>query len=207
MQRSYWKAWTSPRRETPHRGEKQNLIKDLKIRILGLSVLEKSRARQKSRLTWLRLEDANTKYFHLMANARKRKNFIHSLNTDNGMALAHQEKQLAIYNHYLKHTRTYTPRSCLLNFAELGWKQNQLSHLELPFSESEVHTVIKEALKDKAPRPDGFIGSFFCECWELIKEDCYSLVLPYEPTRVASFKPSLCGSHPKKGTPSLSKWL
>jgi hypothetical protein len=37
-----------------------NLIKLLKSRILGLAAVDRSRARQKSRLTWMRLGDANT---------------------------------------------------------------------------------------------------------------------------------------------------
>jgi hypothetical protein len=48
----------------------------------------------------------------------------------------------------------------LLNFAELSWEQNQLDHPDLPFTEAEVYTVIKEAPKDKAPGPDGFIEAF-----------------------------------------------
>jgi hypothetical protein len=39
----------------------RRLIKDLKMRILGLVAFEKSRARQNSRLTWMRLGDTNTK--------------------------------------------------------------------------------------------------------------------------------------------------
>jgi hypothetical protein len=56
-----------------------SLIRLLKSRILGLATIQKSRARQKFRLTWIRLGDANTKYFHLMANARKKRNYTHSL--------------------------------------------------------------------------------------------------------------------------------
>jgi exonuclease III len=41
-------------------GEK-NLIQTLKVRLLGLAAIERSRARQKSRLTWLQKGDANTK--------------------------------------------------------------------------------------------------------------------------------------------------
>jgi hypothetical protein len=40
-----------------------NLLGTLKNRILGLAAIEKSRAQQRSQLTWLRLGDANTKLF------------------------------------------------------------------------------------------------------------------------------------------------
>jgi hypothetical protein len=51
-----------------------------------------------------------------------------------------------------------------------------LSHLEDPISEQELARVIKEAPKDKAPNPDGFIGLFFVACWDIIKEDFMSAV-------------------------------
>jgi hypothetical protein len=73
------------------------LVRLLKSRILGLTAIQKSRAKQKSRLTWLRLGDANTKYFHLMANARKKKNHIHTLTTDNGVAVSEAKKQSVIH--------------------------------------------------------------------------------------------------------------
>jgi hypothetical protein len=100
----------------------RELVRKLKARIFGLAAIERSRARQRSRMTWLRLGDANTKFFHLMANSRKKKNFIYSLKTDNGIATSQQEKKQVIYNHYHQHTGTYVPRSYTLNFSELGWQ-------------------------------------------------------------------------------------
>ena len=47
------------------------LLKDLKVRVLGLAAVERARRRQCSRLTWLKSRDACTKFFHLKMTARK----------------------------------------------------------------------------------------------------------------------------------------
>jgi hypothetical protein len=52
----------------------------------------------------------------------------------------------------------------------LDWQPQQLQHLELLFSEDEVK-VISEAPKEKASDTNDFIGLFFSECWEIIKDD------------------------------------
>jgi hypothetical protein len=102
------------------------LIRHLKRRILGLVAIQKSRARQRSWLTWMRYGDANTKYFHLMANARKKKNYIHSLHSDSGATISHRDKHKVIYDQFLQHIGSYTPRECKLNLAALGWQPRPL---------------------------------------------------------------------------------
>lgn len=64
--------------------DERSLKKLLKTRLLGLTAIEKARARQKSRLTWLQKGNTNTRYFQIMANIRKKKNFIHTLQTNEG---------------------------------------------------------------------------------------------------------------------------
>jgi hypothetical protein len=92
-------------------GENQ-LLKLLRHRLLGLAAIEKSRVRQKYRLTWIRKGDANTRFFQIMANVSKQKNYIHSLHLDNNLAATQQDKHQAIYDHFRKHIGSYEPRSC-----------------------------------------------------------------------------------------------
>lgn len=47
--------------------------KYLKIKALGIAVMQKTRARQHARLTWIRKGDSNTRFFQLYANIRKKK--------------------------------------------------------------------------------------------------------------------------------------
>jgi hypothetical protein len=48
---------------------------------------------QRSRLTYIRCGDANTKLFHLKANARRRKNYIQCLQSQDGMVFSQHEKE------------------------------------------------------------------------------------------------------------------
>jgi len=53
--------------------EEFQLRTKLKRRILGWAVIEKARRKQCSRIANLREGDANTKYFHLKSNTRRKK--------------------------------------------------------------------------------------------------------------------------------------
>jgi hypothetical protein len=135
-------------------------LNNQKNRILGLAAIEKSKARQRSRLTWLKKGDTNTKYFHLMANIRKQKNTILALQVGDTLATNQKQKHEVIYEHFLNHIGSYVPRSHLLNLTELEWHPKDLHHLDLPFSEDEVKAVLATAPKVKALGPDDFIGLF-----------------------------------------------
>jgi hypothetical protein len=65
------------------------------------TAIERTRVIQKARMTWIRLGDANTKFFRLMANNRKKKNFIYSLQVGDGIVVTWQQKQLVVFNHFL----------------------------------------------------------------------------------------------------------
>jgi hypothetical protein len=50
-----------------------------------------------------------------------------------------------------------------------------LENLALPFQQSEIDSIIKRMPSDKAPCLDGFNGMFTKRCWQIIKNNFYSL--------------------------------
>lgn len=74
--------------------EEISLRQDLKIRILGLAALERSRRRQASRINYIKSGDACTRFFHLRMSARKRRQYVPSLKKqDDTLAWNHDDKQ------------------------------------------------------------------------------------------------------------------
>jgi hypothetical protein len=145
--------------------EEVEFLKVLKARSLGLAVIEKSRIHQRARLTRIRLGDANTKFFHLTASSRARKNFIQYLQpTIGNLEEAHNDKEKIIYDHFKSHLGTTPLIELTLNWLALALPRHDLSALEASFSLDEVKETIFSMPSDKAPGLDGFTGIFFKEC-------------------------------------------
>ena len=101
--------------------EEAGLLKDLKVRVLGLAAIERARSRQTSRLTWLKHGDACTKFFHLRMSARKRRNFIPALRRRDGtFAWNHDEKEKEAFDHYKTLLGTKVSRARSLNWESKG---------------------------------------------------------------------------------------
>jgi hypothetical protein len=150
---------------------KINLIKLLRSRILWLAAIERDMAKQRSRQIWMMLGDANTKYFHMVANQRKKKNCIHSLQSNVGVPISQEGKQKVAFEHFNAHIGTHIPWGCSLNLDNLSWPSIPLHCLEEKISEAELLATIQASPKEKALGLDGFIGLFFSTCWGIIKDD------------------------------------
>ena len=145
-----------------------------KQRVTGLAAVRRIKIRQRSRLTSIKLGDANTPLFHLRANGRRRKNFIPFLKHEGGTITAHQDKAQLLYDYYTKLFTTLQPRSQSINWDVLDIQAHNLQQLDNQLTEEEVKRAVFEAPSEKAPGPDGFIGLFYKKCWETVKQDLTS---------------------------------
>jgi mannosylglycoprotein endo-beta-mannosidase len=148
----------------------------LKRKVIALSVVERARKKQSARIANLREGDANTKFFHLRVNARRRKNHIHKLMNNHGWVTDHVAKEEVIHSHFKSTMERGEPRAYDFNWDAIHVDDPDLSSLGVPFTEEEVRNVINQMPGDKAPGPDGFTGIFFKKCWDIIKVDVMNVI-------------------------------
>jgi hypothetical protein len=156
--------------------EERDLRVRLKRKVIGFAVLDKSRKRQSSRVTNLKEGDANTRYFHLRINARRRKNHIHRLKHNNDWITEHDQKKQVIHEHFNNIIKKGPQRSRNFNWNIIPTPPCDLSDLDAPFLEEEVKAVVDDTACDKAPEPDGFTGAFFKACWNTMKDDIMAVI-------------------------------
>ena len=97
---------------------------------MGLAAVERARKKQVSRLTNLKLGDANTRFFHRRVNARRRKNFIQRLQNGRGWAVTHDEKVEVAQMHFGQIMGRPTHRSTDLNWDTIDITQHDLRGLD-----------------------------------------------------------------------------
>jgi hypothetical protein len=145
---------------------------ELKKKCLGLALLSRTIARSRSRIRFLAEGDANTKFFHLQACHRSRKNCIPNLVHDGRCFSAEEEKQDLIFDYYNSILGTPFGRQHTINLDGL-LPQLDLNGIDACFPEEEVWEAIKvkDTPSNRAPGPDGFTAAFYKAAWPIIKAD------------------------------------
>ena len=120
------------------------LKNNLKKHSLALASLKRTMARLRSRISWLKDGDANTRIFHMHARHRKRKNFIGKLISGDQICTSHEDKASVIDDFYENLLGICTAREHTINLADLGINAQDMSELDLPFTEDEVWRTIQQ---------------------------------------------------------------
>jgi len=149
------------------------LRRKAKLCSLGLASLQRTLIRQRSRITYLAEGDANTKFFHLQACHRSRKNHIAKLSTADAVLVKNDEMADAIFTHFNSMLGSSGDQSLHLDLSQLTLRGIGDAQLDQCFSEDEIWQAIKDMPSDKAPGPDGFTGLFYKTTWSIIKGDIF----------------------------------
>jgi len=147
-----------------------NLHRQLKLISLGLASLARSIERQRSRIRFLKEGDAYTKFFHLQACHRSRKNIIPTFEHQGTWVSEKRAKSDAIFQYFNDILGKPFQRQHFIVLHDL-LPQVDLSGIDNCFSEQEVWEAVKDLPGDRAPGPDGFNGDFYKAAWPVIKAD------------------------------------
>ena len=128
--------------------------------------------RQRSREHWLSAGDANTRFFHQMANGRRRLNGIRRLRIGDRVL----NDQAAVGQAFAEHFRDFYRRGPTNQWRWLATgasvlDPSQQQKLILPFSEDEVKDALQGLNNEGAPGLDGIPVFFYKDCWDTVRHE------------------------------------
>ena len=149
-------------------------------RIMELNHREEIMWKQRSRITWLTEGDRNTRFFHLRASQRRRRNYISKLKNQDGQFTDNQVEMGVMATDFYR--TLYTSEGTVnMNLvldtvpAKVTMAMNE--SLVAPFDKDEIKRVLFQMFPTKAPGPDGLPAHFFQRHWELCGDEVTEVVL------------------------------
>ncbi|GKC43215.1 reverse transcriptase domain-containing protein [Tanacetum coccineum] len=137
--------------------------------------------KQKSKVDWLQLGDANTSYFHKVVKSQATQNRIDSITTADGVCIDQDQVPIAFINHYTEFLGQSGETT------EIQVDDMFCNRLSEDVANSMIRDVtdkeIKEAMfslgDNKAPGPDGYSAAFFKDAWDIVASDVIKAIKEY----------------------------
>ncbi|XP_058780621.1 uncharacterized protein LOC131654295 [Vicia villosa] len=127
---------------------------------------------QKSRVKWDKEGDLNSRYFHNIMKARRRRNFIGSVTTEGGVLDEVGPIKEEVRRHFEeKFSELEAVRPTLEGSMLKSISLVDKGMLEEPFSEEEIKDAVWGCEGTRSPGPDGYNFFFIRKCWSFMKKD------------------------------------
>lgn len=139
---------------------------------------EESILKQKANIRWLEEGDANTKYFHAIINEKRRRRTLQRIQNSDGNWINEDEN---ISREAIKYFSTLLQGEFEPEYHHLDCLSRIITHQDnellcvIP-EEEEIRKAVFDTSPNSAPGPDGFGGSFFQNCWDIIKKELICVV-------------------------------
>jgi hypothetical protein len=127
--------------------------------------------------------DANTRFFHLVANGKHRKQLIYRLEDDNGVAVSSDRLKCHIMNFnknlfgFLEQTEITLMEDQIHDIPQVSNEENEI--LIADFTKNEVREAVFQMEHNKSPGPDDFPAEFYQVFWRVIKDDLMAMFLDF----------------------------
>jgi hypothetical protein len=143
----------------------------LKERLISLLREEEIKWYETAKVKTLLEGDANTRFLHLVANGKHRKQLIYRLEDDNGVAVSSDRLKCHIMNYYKnlfgfpEQTEITLMEDQIHDIPQVSDEENEI--LIADFTESEVREAVFQMEHNKSPGPDGFPADFHKDSLDL----------------------------------------
>jgi hypothetical protein len=137
----------------------------LNIRLIQILREEEIKWYQRAKANKLLHGDSNTKYFHLVANGKNRKQRIFQLEEDGQIICGDDQLKNYITEYYrglfgsMEDDQLSLDERLISDIPQVSQEENDF--LTAPFTEKEVKEAIFQIRQNKAPGPDGFPVVFY----------------------------------------------
>ena len=126
--------------------------------------------RQKFRELWLKEGDNNTIFFHRMANAHSRRNWLPKLKVNGCWHMEENDLKNNVVGAFQKlHSKEEGWLPCIDGLSFIRLASSEAEGLEILFSEEGVFATLSNLGKNKALDLDGFTMNFWLFCWDVVK--------------------------------------
>jgi len=128
--------------------------------------------RQKARSRWINEGDCNSRYFHMLINARRRHNCLQGLLIEGSWVeepAIVKEAVRSFFEQRFKETEHNKPTLDGIQFQTIDSLQNEI--LVRRFQEAELKEAVWDCGSDKSPGPDGLSFKFIKQFWPIFKPD------------------------------------